>query len=461
MQRKFALMVWFSALTLSFLSGCAAVGPNYVPPKAEVETRFIGGGSSALFDAARDEWWQSLSEPLLNAVVAKGLSQNLSIAASLERIEAARAQLRQAGWRSQVSGGVSGQSTRADNGAGPKNNSTVGADSSYVFDLFGGVRRNIEQGQASVGAAEFDAGTVRLGFIAEVVSSYIQARFFQNAAEISRQTIASRRRTLDLVRLRVDAGDATSLELQQAQQALDQTISELPLLLSNFEISTFRIATLLAEPAAPILSRLQLGSGLPTPNGTGNLGVPADLIRNRPDIRAAERNLAAATAAIGVSEAQLYPSLVISGSISQTTDLSSSSSPSLRTWGFGPALSIPVLNRGILIARRDVAISQAKQAELEWKNAVLAGVEDVQTYLSQTQGLSRQVSSIRRVTESSERVLSLSRTSYESGATPITDVIDAELALSNSRVSLLSARRDLALSWVKLQIAAGKGWVGE
>jgi len=266
----------------------------------------------------------------------------------------------------------------------------------------------------------------------------------------SRQTLASQGRTAELVQFRINAGDATQLELQQARQLVDRTRADLPLLQANFEANVFRMATLLAQPAGPLLKRMQRGAGLPSPRGLGKAGVPADLIRNRPDVRAAERSLAAATAGIGIAEAQLYPSLVISGSIAASTQTS---------WNFGPSISLPVLNRGILQAQRKEAISVAKQAEIEWRNTVLTATEDVQSSLSLTRGLASQIAAFRQVSDASQRLLSLTRSSYEGGASPITDVLDAEQALSNARLSLLASRRDFALSWVELQIATGKGWL--
>ena len=437
---------------ISTTSACTVVGPDYSAPQSNVPSRFVGGGSSALVEAAQVAWWKSLKDPLLNDLVARGLSRNLDIAASLKRIDAARAQLGQTGVNAQVSGSISAQTRRGDSGFGSSQTNSVNADANYVFDLFGGFRRGVEQSEAALGQAEFDTATVRLGYLAELVSSFVQARYFQNAAEISRQTIASQTRTLRLVQVRVDTGDASQLELQQARQVLDRSRADLPLLRANFEANVFRMATLLAEPAGPLLKRMQRGSGLPSPRHLGKSGVPADLIRNRPDVRAAERGLAASIAAIGVAEAQLYPSLTISGTLVASSQDS---------WSFGPAISLPLLGRGALAARRNAAIAQAEQAEIAWRNQVLGATEDVQTSLSLTRGLSGQVAALRRVTDASSNLLSLSRASYENGASPITDVLDAEQAVSSARFSLLGARRDFALAWIELQIATGKGWLSE
>ena len=431
------------------LSGCTAVGPNYEQPVIANSPQFVGGGSAALVEAAQIAWWKALNDPLLDELVSKGIAQNLDIIASLQRIEQARAQLRQRGVNSQLSGGISAQSIRSDSGLTTQQKNSVSADASFVFDLFGGVRRGVEQSQAALGQAQFDAATVRLGYLAELVSAFVQVRYFQNASEISRQTLASQKETVSLVQFRVEEGDATQLELQQALQLVDRTNADLPLLRANFEGNVFRMAALLAEPAGPLLKVLQQGAALPSPRGLGKTGIPADLVRNRPDIRSAERAIAAATAGIGIAEAQLYPSLAINGSIAASTQ---------NTWKFGPSISLPVLNRGVLTAKRDEAFFQAQQAETAWRNTVTLATEDVQTSLSLTRGLNTQISALRRVNMSARRLVSLTRDSYQGGGSPITEVLDAEQALSSARLSLLGARRDFALSWVELQISTGKGW---
>ena len=223
----------------------------------------------------------------------------------------------------------------------------------------------------------------------------------------------------------------------------------LPMLQANFEASVFRIATLLAEPAGPILARMTQGAGQPTPNRGTATGTPADLLRNRPDIRAAERDLAAATAAIGVAEAELYPSLRLSGFVSEGDE---------EDWSFGPSLRLPVLNQGLLAARRNEAVARAEEAELIWRQEVLTAVEEVQTSDSALRYWRSQVGAQRAASDAAEEVRTLTRKTYEAGGTVLTDVLDAERRALDNRLVLMAGLRDLSKSWIQLQVATGRGW---
>ncbi|MEM9584309.1 MAG: efflux transporter outer membrane subunit [Pseudomonadota bacterium] len=432
------------------ISGCTMLGPEYEAPTTEIPTRFVDGGNVALVQAAQLQWWHQLEDARLNSLVQRGLAQNLNLETSYERIRAAQAALGRTGLNAQASGDVTGQLRRQEteaNGATSNNAATLNAN--YVFDIFGGFRRGREQAVANFEAAQFDTGTVRLAYLADIVNAYVQARYFQAATRITHRTVESRRRTLSLVNQRRSAGEATELEVQQARAQLSNAKAALPSLRANFEGNVFRIATLLAEPAGPIMAMMDDGAGQPIPHRFGEVGIPADLVRNRPDVRFAERNFAAATAAVGVAEAQLYPSLSLSGAVTEGT---------LDSWNFGPTLSLPLLNRGFLKANRNIAISEARQAQLNWRSSVLTAIEDVQSSLSSATNLRVQLNARRDASNASGRVLRLSRESYTRGAITLIDVLDAERSNATNELAVAEACRDYALSWAQLQVAAGKGW---
>ena len=448
MNRRSALLLTGSAL----VSGCTVVGPNFARPEAPTTPQFVGGGSTALVDAATQRWWHELNDQPLNELVERGLQQNLSIEAGIERIRQADAALGRTGLNAQTTGNIGAQARRQKNETrGEFTNNSVSADANYVFDLFGGIRRGRQQAIANFEAAQFDVGTVRLAYLFDIVEAYVQARFFQAADRILRGTVESRRRTLSLVRRRRDVGDATELDVAQARTELSTARAQIPLLKSSFESNVFRIATLLAEPAGPLLAFMKRSGKQPLPRDLGKHGVPADLLRNRPDIRFAEKNLAAATAAIGVAEAALYPSLTLNGSIVEGN---------FDTWSFGPTLQLPLLNRGFLKASRNVAISQARQANIGWRNAVLIAVEEVQAGLTTTKQWAVQLQALRAARTGSGEVLRLSRQSYEAGGVILTDVLEAERFNAVNDLNVAEACRDYARSWAQLQVASGKGWFG-
>jgi multidrug efflux system outer membrane protein len=405
-----------------------------------------------LQDASRTVWWTSFGDPLLNEIVEVGLKQNLDIQVAIERITAARAQLDRTGINSQFEGGISADARRIQPPNGPIIEPRGGtADAFWVLDLFGGATRARQGAAANLEAVQFDSGTVRLAFLAEVLDAYNEARYNQAAAGITRQAIASRRQTLELVERRSASGEGTALELAQARSTLATAEANLPIFIGRYQENVFRIATLIAQPGSLVLQRMNAGRAQLRPRGGTPVGVPADILRNRPDVRSAERTLASATAAVGVAEAQLLPSLTLDGTIAVGT--------SATTWGFGPSLLLPILNQPVLQANRRVAESNARQAELVWRATVLDAVEDTQSALALVRQWANQTAAFQRAVTASAEVLDLSRQSYEIGGTTLLDVIDAERLIAENQLQLASALRNWTSSYVQLQVGTGKGWL--
>ncbi len=445
MGKKFILVSSFAIMA----SGCTLLGPNYRTPELTLSEKFVGGASQELREAAQIACWRSFSDPVLNEFVSVGLTQNLDVRGALERIVAARENTRRFGISQQVAGDISLDARRSKATDGTfDNDASLGADAFFVFDIFGEFARGRERSLAQLEAAEFDAGTVRLAYLTDIVSSYILVRYYQSAAGITRQSISSRRNTLGLVRQRVDADEGTQLELAQAQSLLASAEASLPILDAQARVHAYRIATLINVPTTTVLSRLSGGRGMLRPSGGDNSGVPADLLRNRPDIRTAERQLAAATASIGIAEAQLYPSLRLAGTI--TGDPT--------TWAFGPSLLVPLLDQPSRRASRNIARSGAREAELNYRREVVIATEEVQTALALTNARRRQVNGLSQAVSASERVLDLSNTSYQEGLTTFDEVLDAERTRLSNRLELAFAMNEWAQAWVQLQVSVGKGW---
>lgn len=430
------------------LAGCERLGPEYQAPAIELRNNFVNAAPATLENAADLAWWDRLNDPLLTGLIARGSSQNLDVRTAIERSNAAEAALGRVGLNAQLTGGVEAAVTRQNFDDGPTTLSNSRASGSYVVDLFGEHENRQTQAQANLGAAQANVDAVRLAYLADITNAYLQARYHQEAAAISRMTVRSRRQTLRQITQRRDVGDATELDVQRARSELATSEATLPTRSAQFETSVFRIATLLAEPAQPIMTKMQAAAFQPRPHGTSPVGHPADLIRNRPDVRAAEQDLIAATAAIGIAEAQLLPSISLSGTLSAgATD----------GWSFGPKLSIPILNRGALQANQQIAESQARTAELTWRATVLKAVEEVQIALSLSQNLQQKVTHLEHARDASKAVVDLSRRSYQSGVVPFTDVLNAERQHAANQLAVADALREYAVSWMDLQIATGQG----
>ena len=437
-------------LGLPALLAACATAPDYETPTMRMASGFSETAATPAGDVTTQQWWLQLNDPMLNQLVKAGMAQNLDIRTALARVAQAQAAARASGLPAYINGSVNGSYTRS---GGEVLDTTDSRSASFgpsvVIDLFGAQAYTREAALASLQSAELSVGEARLAFLSSLVSTYLDLRYYQQAMALTRQTIASQSETLSLARNRAAAGAATSLEVAQAEAAYEQARAQLPGLESGYYASLYAIATLLAVPVQEIQGPLQTGGGQPLPRGASNPGVPADLLRNRPDVRAAERDYAAAVAGVGVSTAQLYPSLTLAGTVTAT---------GTNTWGFGPTLSIPVLNRPSLLAARDQSKAQAEQARLAWQASVLGAVEDVQSAQSAYLRSLREVSSLRSSVNAYTRVTDLSQQTYEGGTTTLSDLLDGQRSLASARLSLAASVRDMAANWASLQVSAGRGW---
>lgn len=445
-------------LTLScmlLLSACTSVGPNYKKPALNLASNYINGSNTSTNDITTEQWWLKLKDKPLNELVAIGMEQNLDVRTSIERINSANAVVRANGHITQLSGNASGSLTRSGKSGTGINSGAITARSlagnaSYAFDLFGRNRRAQEQSKARYESTVFDTGAARLALLSELIESYVNARFYQESIALTRRAISSRRETLELTRRQQTTGTLTSLDEANAEALLNQAIARLPELETGFYTSVFGIATLIDEPVSSWLKELERGAPQPRPSGENDYGIPADTLRNRPDVNSTERQFAAAVAAVGIATADLYPSLSLDGNIGVSADITS--------WSFGPMLNLPILNQTKLRAVRDRQISLAKQAELVWRKSVTTAVNEVQTNMDAYKRLRREVYARQKAATSYQKVLTLSKETYTVGSTSLLDLLEAERFNDNAQLSLASSKQQLTNSWVRLQIASGKGW---
>ena len=453
-------------LSLLLLSGCV-VGPDYQSPATTLPAKYSRDGSAST-DVTLNPWWQAFRDPKLNSLVAQGMGENLDVLQALERITEARANVIIAGsgglpqvnvGASATAEGSDGSFQRASTGSDHSSTKTIGGggDASWLLDFFGQYRRARESANASLDAAYNDVGVARLAYLSELTVAYIDVRLNQESLALQQQSLASRRDTLQLTEDIREAGAASSLDVVQAEGLVNTTLAELPQYETGFHQAANRIATLLGLPATSVTGGLVKGSAQPVPRFDTKAGIPADLIRNRPDIRREERLLAAATADIGVAESQLYPSITLSGTIDAARIVSSTAAGGLGSWSFGPSLTLPIFNGGRLRANVDVARSLAQQQYLTWKQTVLTAVEEVENALIALRNNYETVAALRKVVETSEESLGLARESYKGGATSLLDVLDAERSLSASRIALAAGIRNLAANYVALNVATGGG----
>ena len=433
------------------LTGCAAVGPDWKAPSTQLANTFVSGDSKTINEVAYRPWWREFKDPILTTLVEKGFDQNLDILQAKERIREASAKLRETGINSALDGSASYDRLRSggeNQSTSTGSNSSLGA--SYVIDLFGGIRREQEAAEAYLAAAQADVGTERLAWLAELIESYSDARYYQQAALLTQNTIKTRQSTLAITQKQLDNGLSTQYELAEIKAALQSAQSDLPSYQAQFHAAIFAIATLMDEPAKPLLEKMQQTPGqLPIPVATTATGIPADLLRNRPDIRYYEAIFHQQVAKTGVEEAALYPSISLTGSISHADSNDS--------WSFGPSISLGIFNRGLLKAERDAQVSAAKQAEIDWRSSVNSAVQDVEVSQSNLTLYSLQSNLLKQAADSYSTALRLGRNNYRNGAMTLLDLLDTVRSEASTQISAASALNSAVQGWASLQIAIGAG----
>ncbi len=463
MRYKFAA----TPLVMLLLSGCV-VGPDHAAPAITLPAKYAEGPSSSNGDVTTAAWWTAFNDSRLNGYVQQGLSQNLDVLQALERINQAEANVVVQGAGGFPSLDFTAQAQRSgarDIGGTPSPTSSTsqtrvsgGPSASWFLDLFGLYRRSREAALANLDAAYAGVDVARLSLLQAVVSAYIDVRYYQERIAVARQNLSSRRETLDLTRLQLEAGAASRLDVVQSEGLVNSTLAEIPALETSFRGAAHRVATLLGLPASSLLAELQKGARQPVARFNAKAGVPADLIRNRPDIRAAERQLAAAVAQIGVAEAQLYPAITLGGSITPSYTRVAGSESGVLSWAFGPSLSLPIFDGGALKANVSAAESTARESYLAWKQTVLDAVEEVENALAAVARDARTVNALRDTVRSYDEALELATASYRDGASSLLDVLDAQRQVSSARANLAQAVRQMAQDFVSLNVAIGGGY---
>ncbi|MFT4012668.1 MAG: efflux transporter outer membrane subunit [Paracoccus sp. (in: a-proteobacteria)] len=435
------------------LSACSQV--LYTAPKADVADRFAA--NSPARGAGDNIWWAAFRDSQLDALVDAGLKRNLDVQTAISVIREAQANARLVGANDLPQASLEGALSRGDSeGSGivlESSSATLGI--SWLIDIFGANRAARAGASAQVDAAYLSAEVARLTVASAIASAYVDARYYQEAIALTRQSLESRRRTLSLTREQDVLGSISRVEVLQAEQLVTQAEAALPALELGYDQSVNRLATLTAGRSADIAARLRRGGGSqPRARYQARVGVPADVIRARPDVRVAERNLAAAAASVGEAQAAFYPKLTLSGSV---TPIDLGRAGSMKTWGFGPQISVPLFTGGANKARLSAAQARAEQARLAWQAAVLKAVEEVENALAGYNRDARSVSAQSRLVDNARESVGLARASYELGEAGFFPVLDAERTLLSARQDLANAVRQQALNFVALSVASAGG----
>lgn len=462
------IAVGAAALLMFFpLAGCS-VGPKYDPPKIALGDKYLEGEQKSRGDVTNERWWAAFDDTRLDGLVAEGAAQNLDTLQAIERINAARMNVVAAGAGALPSLTLSADSTveRLDSTSNVadyrQHSSAADLQGVWLLDIFGRYSKAKESALAGLDEAYAVADEARLTLLAQVVSTYIDLRYFQRRLAISRDDLASRREMLTMTKSLSNQGQGTRLDEAQSQGAVSSVAAQVPSIEVEVRRAAHRIATLLGRPAADLVGELEKSGSQPRPIRAAEAGIPADMVRNRPDIRAAERRLASAVAEIGVAQAQLYPSITLGGTITPSyATLSGGLDTRALTWSFGPALNLPILDGGRLKANVDIARSTAAEAYLAWKSTVLKAMEEVENALAAVRRDARTIAAARDAVRSYREAVTMAVRRYGQGETSLFEVLDVQRSLSSAEADLADAVRTAALNYVELNRAIGSGYLAE
>jgi len=460
------------ALGACLASGCA-VGPDYRAPSVArlgAPERFAAPappGSAPPSAAELARWWGELGDPLLDRLVTQALAESPTVEAAGARLRQARASLREARaglFPTLSASGSAGRTELIGKGSsaaiGARTSATsldLGLDAAYEVDLFGGVRRSVEAARADAAGAEDDLRDTQRSLAAEVALDYIDARSAQERLAIARSNLKSQDETVQIVGWRVEAGLVSSLDLAQARAQREQTAATVPVLETSFTQSANALAVLTGRTPGAILALFTPPRPVPDANRVLGVDVPAQVLARRPDVRAAERTLAAATARIGVQVAQLYPALNLSGSLggsgSTVGDLTRFATGSLLA-----SITAPIFEGGAIRARIDSARGAADEAFANYRSTVLTALSDVENAMTALANARARVLSLTAAADDSRSALIFANSQYRAGLIDFQTVLDAQRTLLSSQDGLAVARADRAAALVQLYKALGGGW---
>ncbi|MCG8519438.1 MAG: efflux transporter outer membrane subunit [Pseudomonadales bacterium] len=447
------------ASSFVLLAGCA-VGPDYQPPALEAPARFSTEHNQQPFNAAEEaRFWRGFGDPLLAQLIDQTLTANLDLQAALTRYQRAEALLR--GSRSEqlptIGTGASAaalhlpESERPAGGDGDIERFRIDANASWELDLFGRLRRATEAQGARLQASEAELDALRVALVGQLASSYFELRGLQQQLTVAQRNVTLQQDSLAIVSARMDAGRSTDFDVLRARAQLASTRAVVPRLEADIRVRMHRLAVLTGQAPGQLVTRLQPATALPTVTPAIPVGSPGDVLRRRPDVRQAERQLAAATADIGVATADLFPRFSLDALLGTVAldggDLFSAGAESRRV-----ALGIDwtFLNFGRVQARIDAEDADARAALADYRQVVLEALEETENRLIRYQRSQLRTAQLETAAEAAQAAADLARTRYRQGYIGYFEVLDAEREQLASDQALSQGRTDTVLAMVGL-----------
>jgi len=453
------------------LAGCV-VGPDYVAPETETPdlwrmqlTRGLAEGQAEL-----QTWWKTLDDPTLTSLIERATEGSLDIRLALGRIDeaASRRGIFRGEWFPSMSSVTGYQRARISDNViqlpgtlplGTNNFYDVGLGGSWEIDLFGRIRRSVEAATAELDASVEDYRDTLVILYAQVGLTYVDIRTLQERIRFNEQNIANQRGTLTLVRERNRAGLVGDLDVRQAEQNLGRTEALLPFLRQSYVQAVNRLGVLLGLVPSSLHAELAVEGAVPVPPPEVLVGLPRELLRQRPDVRASERLLAAQTARIGVATADLYPRLTILGSFAfQATDVANWTSWGSRAFSIGPKVIWNIFDGGRIRSNIRVQDALTDQAVTQYQQSVLEALEDAESSMIAFVEEQNRRDALQRSATAASQAVELVTTLYRTGLTNFQNVLDTERSLFERQDELAQSRGQVTQNLITVYRALGGGW---
>jgi NodT family efflux transporter outer membrane factor (OMF) lipoprotein len=468
------------------LAGCAA-GPNYRTPRLALPEHYDaaaqagpGGAGTAAGAAAPVElasWWRALEDPELDSLIERAVSGNPDLMIALDRLQAARtfeaavigSVLPEAEASAGAGRGTGGDLTRsraaaplisADNTSGLQHLNEIGGfDAVWELDVFGRYRRGIEAAGYDEQATRAARNAVLVAVVADVARAYVELRGLQVRASVLASSIAVLRESLRIVKIRYERGITNELDVTLAMRELATLEAQAAPLDAQVRSAEYTIATLLGRYPEDLVAELATAGMVPAVPALVDVGVPPELLRRRPDVRQAERELAGATARIGIATAELFPALGVSGAIGfQRQSLKGQPVLGEHIWSLGPGAVWPLLDFGALDAQVEIADLATRAQLVHYKQTIQQAVREVDSsyglYLAEQQSLGKLGTALL----ASQRAVTLANERYQRGVTDFLNVVDAERAEYTLEEQYAQAQVDTAGAFIALYRSLGGGW---
>lgn len=453
-------------LLLLFVSGCA-VGPNYQEPKTQVLDSFTQGSQKDLSaEQVETLWWHKFNDEKLNHLIEIAVSKNHNLRIAVARLREARALRKESKFDlfPIVTSGASYTNQRLSQAAFPVPERDVeiynaGFDATWELDFFGHVRRSIEARSAEVGAEEANRRDVLVSLFSEVARNYFELRGAQNQLEVARRNAENQRQTLDFTESRLEGGAGTKLDVSRARAQLNLTLSIIPPLEATIQRTIHRLSVLTGQQPSALVPELSEPLPLPQLPQLVSIGKPEDLLRRRPDIRIAERNLAAATARIGIATADLFPRVTFFGNVAlESNSFSGLGDSGSDIFSFGPRIFWAAFDLGRVKARIKASDARAEGQLAAYELTVLTALEETENALVDFGREKARLNYLRESAEASENAAQLARQQFKGGVADFLTVLDTQRTLLAAQDLLAQSETRTATALIAVYKSLGGGW---